>query len=1814
MHLHAIYSDCSPPQCFAPSAWTGVDDDDLQSDDDDLRSEVGMCVGSAASMTYICKSLTGTRLLGLTTFMMGSPGPTARVLASHAHAGSITRTRWELIPSIDADASSLAATPQHWLYLETRCVLLIDLRRGSLVWSRQPHEMIDLVLTSLAAGPSSAPSKNRLKVHITVALSGREGQQLRVLVHGYCHHCGESAEPLCELVREQLRLALTLCEPSMPTSAAFGRGLHSCVRDGIFCLSLLPTSAAPSLAILTDAVGSPLDAPLLGLRQFDVALAIILCMDVADHDPSHTALLPPGEQRDGDGAFGLIADPESHQRAAEDAAGVILCPTVGTVASEQALAAARLCIANALMLRPPAHQLAAALHARFLRGHAPPAWRLPCKGDVAAVARGKARHKERLHMYEVPAAITLADLLHTRLAEGFRLCEVPTAAAAPLPGQHGAQDPQQPAHTATDVGGMARNAESSSPVDAQELDDAPFRAAHTGTVAMRLCCEWCSADPAHAVTIEYLVRSSSPTLSQSTGDASTAELRQRGTSGGSMSDSTETSAAPIAAESTIAAATRQTGDASRDGNLQRGTLRIYLSVVAPLPFWLRFERARLHRRQFQHAERSDAAALQTFVERVRHRDRRLARLAAAVCGSDAAWQSALTAGALSDPLLLPRIAPEITLVPAPQPAACVVASLTVRSAASSTVRLHLRTDDRHAPMRWAMQQLLRPALASVARVDVCADVQAHVGPAAASSSSSSAAAAAVSSTPQGSGAAEACESDSIGAAAGMPVSKEPGPLLPVALQMVSEELTVPWAMVVRVTKMPSGLVTICPSGFRTQQQAASEAALALWRRVRRLVGDVVRRTDVWQSLHDTHAFASSLGLRLSLTSGAGAQRSIAASDAINSSCTNGGLSSPPSAAVTGELDTSHGWTAVAAAAGSAVSAMELVTAPMYELEGDDEGEADSEDDPTRERPHSSLASTAAACLWQQRWSWQLTSSRAAEVLLQKLVQARRQEGWWCSSPPSVRSAMLCRSITLRRTNVHSKHSTEHPEAASTRSASADRAEVLARHLQGATIHALDESYYCTVLLQYGLVAVGPMLVVTYWQEPQYGIHPSGESDHGGESIDSCSIFARLSRWFAQCDAHLAGGTSAILKLTAPVLRPTSLGRKTSLPNVRTPTEARGHSQPIALPVQHLLPHGRYFRWPIRQLEAPMRNEVLHAKLLTMLQSACDGAVAFSEPACSLSSLRVPVPRKHLVPRSGVVAGAIPPSSIPRPAAESCVVLRGEPARHDGATLVGLVWLAEDGERGTTACACICACDDLAPPPMDDRVLSALFSDQYQRALPSESSIDRNAAAANGATPQVGRGAPTQWPDAAQPQSVGAAVDRLRHRLETRLAMCAGPAAIEALFEGLHSGAIPTASDLSYSLASCDVTHVLSLPIDVALHGASAPAELAVGLEAALAVSFSPVRCSAGPPTAEPTAVAQSTQALETWLTLFAKKQESPLFLRVGLIAESPSLAPPLEGDHSASEGGELVDDLLAAVTRLHTLYVASAATPGEVEDGGDGGDDQAGPTRGEGESTVGSLQGSVDADGSKNPIDARLVLQVLRPQAPWLQASSRPAAGEEDVESLRVKCGEMVAALSLRALRCHYPLNSATLTIVREQMQLLASSSQSEHSITLNVAMPDALPLLTADLSRLVVPRADLQLTRVCSSESARHHPPLPSVNCKPIVPRSPLPTLGRARRDRARFGRSATLWWRSACLCYSAQRPALGGWDAGGHPRLGAIGLHLHTMSTVHLSRHHRAHRRQYRPQQLHVPMQPRHEGMHLIVQIAIPMKKVGRSSITGY
>ena len=830
------------------------------------------------------------------------------IVKNHERHNLITRSRWEheLHPNgaLPAGVPAAHAARPLWLYNETRAVVLIDLRRGSLFWSRQPHDVLDTVLAALAAGPPNADAAAELTVHLTVALCAREGWPLRVLVQGYRQTCGESCKPLLALVHEQLRHALGEAEPAVPAPTT-ARGLHSCIRDGLFILSLLPACAAPALALLTDAVGSPIDAPLLGLRQLDVSLALILCIEPEPKAPppgnaarrggaSAAGPTPMGPSHPmgpipaglaglcgGDTPFGLIADPESHQRAAEDVAGLILRPTGAT--TPKGWASARDCIAKALMLRSPCRQAAVSEHLSWLSFGAPLQWRLPSLRSTSLAITPRAadaarRHRERLHMYQVPSAITLADLLHARIGEGFRLIVDAEPQERPPFLERAGSAANSAANGAAANGAAASTGAANSGDGSRAPED---------DVVMRLCCEWGGSDAVgHGITIEYMVRSvrSRPMAASSSDSLATAAGAGADSAGGAagagsaVSDASGAGGASGAAAGTNAAA--DSAEAAAGAAAARvppgasvtqppgpppGSLRVYVSVLAPLPFWLRFERARLHRRQHSWAERSDAAALQTFVERVRHRDRRLARLAAAMRGGEREWHAALESGALGDSILMPKLALEYTLLPSSRPSAHIAAGLTVRTTTSlargdaaptSTVRLHLKVDEGCSTIRWDAWHRLRPALASIMGVSASSQYLAHVwhppdlAQRLATGEGGRLSARSPSRSARNSERNSRTRSDSTDSTPRQSAADAPDPVAEIMLsgaaRMAFEEASAPWAMVVRLTVAESGMATIFARGFRSERPAAREAMLRLWRQVTDRAKQVARETDVWQ--------------------------------------------------------------------------------------------------------------------------------------------------------------------------------------------------------------------------------------------------------------------------------------------------------------------------------------------------------------------------------------------------------------------------------------------------------------------------------------------------------------------------------------------------------------------------------------------------------------------------------------------------------------------------------------------------------------------------------------------------------------------------------------------------------------------------------------------------------------------------------------------------------------------------------------------------------------------------------------------------------
>ena len=66
-------------------------------------------------------------------------------------------------------------------------------------------------------------------------------------------------------------------------------------------------------------------------------------------------------------------------------------------------------------------------------------------------------------------------------------------------------------------------------------------------------------------------------------------------------------------------------------------------------------------------------------------------------------------------------------------------------------------------------------------------------------------------------------------------------LLAAPRRMFSEEAAAPYAMVLQLTTMPCGLVTICARRFRAEQPSANAAMLRRWVQLTDAVGTVLRR-------------------------------------------------------------------------------------------------------------------------------------------------------------------------------------------------------------------------------------------------------------------------------------------------------------------------------------------------------------------------------------------------------------------------------------------------------------------------------------------------------------------------------------------------------------------------------------------------------------------------------------------------------------------------------------------------------------------------------------------------------------------------------------------------------------------------------------------------------------------------------------------------------------------------------------------------------------------------------------------------------------
>ena len=1348
----------------------------------------------------------------------------------------------------------------------------------------------------------------------------------------------------------------------------------------------------------------------------------------------------------------MLADPDTHERAADNAAAIILTPGIprppgvyaaGSISSAHISATntggsipAPACTVQqhetflACLVNPLKPRHTAATASVCLDVMAPLECMLTGRGicgthtvalraaaAVGATAHRESlpqRHRERLHMYDIPSVITLSDLLHARVGEGFRLVDAPPSLATD-------------GHRWVPMVNATHN-------DASGADGERKGSALTqcGAVVMTMCCEWLEAEAGQhlGITIEYKVRSISPPQRL---PARTAALPSATNSPTRVRPEAKIARALLMAASRMdpvapwtAAPTGASPSASSNA------MRIDVSVLAPLPFWLRFERARLHRRRCNHAEYPDAAALQTFVERVRHRDRRLARLAAAACGGVREWRAALEAGALNDSILLPRLAPELTLLPRPRPLSHVTAAVSVRVAPalprancgghlSATVRLQLRIGNGCASVRWAARHRLRPALAALMGVHPSDDILAHIWqshlPGAAGAVPAPATSISVSSAPPSASVLPAAQnaSNSEFLTEGRAVAEEP---------------RTPFAMAVRLTITQSGLVTVSARGFRVALPAAREAMLGLWRLLVQRAQSEALHSDVWQA---SRADVSP-NVRLLLT-----LASSTTTRAANACAADGGFGAAGEALTDGPPR----------ALRSSVAAMstELVMASTYEWDcedddGDDDGDGDGGSTHMRAAP-SELS--PAAWLWQQRWCWQLPSVRAAEVLLAKLVEARRSEGWWCSSPPNRCSALLCRSLLLRR----------------------------------ACGGDSDDSAPCSALLQYGVVVMGSSIVTTFWQEPQWGaifLHGSyasadaafttagdsvgehsktrmGKTTLGGAALDSSVVFAHLARWLARCDGHLAGAISAVMQLRLPDAA-TESGRRfgyvCARNSVGVTSTAQLPTEP-SLPVQHVLPHGRYYKWQLRPFDPPIHPDAVLARLNVLLQLACDGAVRFAEQACSSTSARAPV---DLTPNhAGTDAGAdaMPPQGLPSPRA-ACVVLRANSqVPSDNSSHVGLAWLAAENKR-VSAHLCVCTLDDLAPPTTNDPLLLALAPAREAKPAHLLTDGERHADVRSVHSTLSTRNA-----------------DRLRARFDGRLAACSAPAALESLFDNLHGGAHPSAADVAHCLGACDATQVVALPLDTALRNQKTPSALAASTRNALAAAFCAVRCTGSAAStrrggssviAVPSGSAGGTTLIVVsgvWLNICTTEPAGPpLFLRIGLVTKGAAAPTEVANGVAVVPAREkrLNENDLESV--LHDQFVRLRA----------------------------ALHRRRPRSGDADPADGRMSTHWLAVQSlqPSWRSLCNTVTSNEAMASLAARMGEATAAESLQALRIHYPLTPTTVASVHEQLQLLPKDSIAQRVIALRVASPGALPLLTNDLSRLTLPRARIYLTHVRTS------------------------------------------------------------------------------------------------------------------------------------
>lgn len=272
-------------------------------------------------------------------------------------------------------------------------------------------------------------------------------------------------------------------------------------------------------------------------------------------------------------------------------------------------------IARALLWRGASERMCVAAHASALLACTPAEWRLRAgafapmspRQDGAAGAAGSrpdgtTRHRERLHQYDVGSEVRVSDLLALRVLEGFTIAFPPPADAAGVNGS--------PVGWAG-WGGSHPVASATRRVDAAHDAGAGGGGVGGGETELRVSLDW-----VQDVTIEYMVRrrvrqrTSKPSPVCGEGDVAAAAgwacpsvqrsasgcCGGRGRNAGSVGGSEDGPAAGSGSGSCLAPAART----------WEARLRVSITVVAPLAFWIQYERLRLSRRHEGQPELSGA--------------------------------------------------------------------------------------------------------------------------------------------------------------------------------------------------------------------------------------------------------------------------------------------------------------------------------------------------------------------------------------------------------------------------------------------------------------------------------------------------------------------------------------------------------------------------------------------------------------------------------------------------------------------------------------------------------------------------------------------------------------------------------------------------------------------------------------------------------------------------------------------------------------------------------------------------------------------------------------------------------------------------------------------------------------------------------------------------------------------------------------------------------------------------------------------------------------------------------------------------------